>query len=273
MKTSALIWPVVASTLISCGKTSSSNYANVPASFRFTGSASASTLAMTKIEKILDFILPSAQALTPPTLTDSTSRSVVLNSAWVSIEQIELVSGPSPEPSEIDGSEISFNGPYYVDLLSTNPALLDTQNVAAKSVQRIKIKLHQTGQLPSSAPSGLGGNSIYISGTVNGAAFTYSSKDGSEINIGGSKPIIPSSGQDLLVVIRMASLFKKIDFSAVSAGTNISETNRVSSSCPLIDASASDIYTCIRKGIESQSNFGKDDNGDHDLDTRDETVR
>lgn len=77
----------------------------------------------------------------------------------------------------------------------------------------------------------------------------------------------------MLIVIRMADLFKKINLSSIVAPTDIHAGNRVNvvNPCPLIDASANDLYTCFRKGISTEGNFGKDD-GDKDLDANDETV-
>lgn len=269
-----IVWILLGS--LGCAKegTSTGNPVQAEVSFVITGSAQASTVTRNFWQKLVDeLFLPRAIALTPPPLVDSNGSTVVLSTAWISLKEIELKVEESSSGGEEE--EISFSGPYFVDLLSNTPPPIDTQVIAVKPYRRVKMKLHEQGPLPPSAPAGLDGNSIFLEGTIGGVAFSYSSADSTEYEIGGSNSLVPEEALNLLVVIRFSRLFEYIDLSSVSAPTAIDESNRVTvtNPCPLIDSSADDLYTCFRKGMESETNLGKDEDGDNDLDDQDDTVK
>lgn len=245
----------------------------VTTSLAMTGSGQ-NVVVQSNFQKWFSSIIPTAHALTPPLLFDSKGASVNLNEAWVVIKEIEFEAQEVNDGSETDGDEVEFEGPYFVDLLSDVPISFGDAVLPATGIRRVKMKLHEAESLPDSVPAALQSKSIYLSGSVNGVNFTYAADDSSELEIGGSNPIVPSSSQDLLIVIRLADIFNKIDLSSISSSTDIHSGNRVdvSNPCPLIDVSAEDLYTCFRKGLESENDFGKDDDGDHDLDENDETV-
>ena len=260
--------------LAGCNGSSSSPVSSggVSTGMAMTGSGQ-NAVAQTNSQKFFSLFLPSAIALSPPLLVDSTSLNVSLSEAWIVIKEIEFESQELADGSEVDGDEVELQGPFYVDLLSNAPISFGNVSVPETGIRRIKMKLHEADSLPASAPVGLTSKSLYFSGTVNGVAFTYAADDSTELEIAGPNPIVPTSAQDMLVVIRMADLFKKIDLSSILVSTDIHTGNRVSAvgACPLIDASANDLYTCFRKGLETEGNFGNDD-GDMDLDATDETV-
>lgn len=230
-------------------------------------------VALSNTQKFFSLFMPSAVALTPPLLVDSTSLSVNLTEAWIVIKEIEFESQEVAGATEQDGNEVEFQGPYFVDLLSDAPLSFGDAVVPASGLRRVKMKLHEADSLPASVPVELTSKSMYLSGTVNGVAFTYAADDSTELEIGGPNPIVPNSAQDMLIVIRMADLFKKIDLSSINIATDIHAGNRVNvvNPCPLIDASATDLYTCFRKGFSTEGNFGNDD-GDKDLDINDDSV-
>lgn len=230
-------------------------------------------VAQTNVQKLFSLFVPSAIALTPPLLVDSTSLNVNLTEAWVVIKEIEFESQEVADGAEQDGNEVKFQGPYFVDLLSDAPISFGDSILPATGIRRVKMKLHEAESLPASVPAELTSKSIYFSGTVNGIAFTYAADDSTELEIGGPNPVLPNTAQDMLIVIRMADLFKKINLSSIGGATDIHAGNRVNAvnPCPLIDASATDLYTCFRKGLSSEGNFGNDD-GNKDLDINDETV-
>ena len=136
------------------------------------------------------------------------------------------------------------------------------------------MELFRDGPAPAGAPSDLNSNSIYFEGSVGGNLFTYKADDNTEIEVGGDNGITPDASSNLILVIRFAGLFKKIKLSAITNGIVISTNNKVAEAnpCPLIDASASDLYTCFRKGLETTANFGIDSGG-HDLNETDNKVR
>lgn len=230
-------------------------------------------VAQTNVQKLFSLFVPSAIALTPPLLVDSTSLNVNLTEAWVVIKEIEFESQEVADGTEQDGNEVKFQGPYFVDLLSDAPISFGDSILPAAGIRRVKMKLHEAESLPASVPPELTSKSIYFSGTVNGIAFTYAADDSTELEIAGPNPVLPNTAQDMLIVIRMADLFKKINLSSIGGATDIHAGNRVNAinPCPLIDASATDLYTCFRKGLSSEADFGKDD-GDMDLDQNDESV-
>lgn len=246
---------------------------SVAQSLKMTSSFQARPVAQNILDRVLDFILPLAQALVPSALVDSSGRVINLSSAWISIEEIEFETDESGANTDDDDHEIKFHGPYIVDLLASVPFQLDRQMLPQLSYKKIELKLHKTdAALPTGAPSQLIGNSIYLAGTIGSIDFSYTSDDTTDLEIAGPNGVTPDASKDLLVVLRFSDLFKRIDLSAISATTNISSTNRVpaSNACPQIDTQASDLYTCIRKGLGSVSEFGEDD-GDGDLDDSDDS--
>lgn len=258
--------------LAGCNQGGSPSGDGVITGLAMTGSGQPA-VALSNSQKLFSLFIPSAVALTPPLLVDSTSLNVNLTEAWVVIKEIEFESHEVAGDSEQDGNEIEFQGPYFVDLLSNAPISFGDAVVPATGLRRVKMKLHEADTLPGSVPVELASKSIYLSGTVNGVAFTYAADDSTELEISGANPIVPNSTHDMLIVIRMADLFKKINLSSINISTDIHAGNRVNvaGACPLIDASANDLYTCFRKGFSTEGNFGNDD-GDSDLDINDESV-
>lgn len=254
-------------------KPSNSSAGVITTGLTMTGSG-APAVAQSEVQKFLSVFVSSAVALSPPPMVDSTSLVVNLSEAWVVIKEIEFESQELPGASESDGDEVEFTGPFFVDLLSNAPLSFGDAQIPEVGLRRIKMKLHKTATIPTIAPLGLANNSIYMRGTINSVAFSYAADDSTEIEIGGPKPVVPSTAKDMLVEIKTATIFKKINLSSITVSTNISATNRVtvSNPCPLIEASATDLYTCFRKGFAKEANFGNDD-GDFDLDVNDESVR
>jgi len=258
--------------VVSCGDKESSSPGVVTTGFTMTGSGQPA-VAQTNFNKMISLLMPSAIALPPAALVDSTLTPVTLNDAWIVIKSIEFESEEFSTASEVDGDEVELTGPFHVDLLSSLPLSFGDVQVPAAGLRRIKMKLHKVDALPAGAPAGLNNNSIYFTFTRVGISFTYQSDDSAEFEIGGPKPVIPNSTEDLLVEIKTADLIKKINLSGIINGTIISASNRVlrTNPCPLIEPGLADLYTCFRKGLETQANFGSDD-GDFDLDANDESV-
>ena len=201
-------------------------------------------------------------------MVDSNASSVVLSAAWVSIKDIEFEAEETADANEVDGEEIEFAGPYFVDLLSTSPLPFDTDLIAEAAYKRIKMKFHASSSaLPTGVPAQLAGNSIYLAGTVGANNFTFQLDDSTEINVGGANSITPTEGSSLLVEVNLANVFKQISLASVTNNEIIDKTNRHAgiNLCPSIDPSSNDLYTCLRKGLEKHCDFGKDENGDDDL--------
>lgn len=246
----------------------------ITAGISMTASSKAATVASNK--NIWSILLPQANAFISPSMVDSTGAGVNLTNAWVCIKEIEFEASEVPGAAEVDGDDISFRGPYYVDMLSSTPAALDTQLITAGTYQRIKMKLHSSGGvIPTGVPAQLSDNSIYLQGVVGARNFTFQLDDSTEINIGGANPVVPADGGSLLIEVNLANIFKQIDLSTVTNNEVISASARHAgtSLCNAIDASANDIYTCIRKGLEKHADFGKDSDNNGDLGASEDSVK
>ncbi len=258
---------------IGCAKSSGSA---VSTSLSMTGSSQPTSIANYKTQHpLLKFLSPAAVAFAPPAMNDSTGRVVALNKAWIVIKEVEFKMEEIAGATESNSSEIKFRGPYFVDLLSSIPAAFGTTEVPAGIYRRIKMKLEKDAALPAGAPAQLAGKSIYLEGTVSGVQISYAAADGTEFKISGPGGVSLNDTANMVVGIKIADLFKMINLSGISATTAISETNRVSGMnlCPLIDTSAADLFTCFRKGLEKAGKFGKDDNGNGEIETGEDEVQ
>lgn len=251
-----------------------------------TSSASAVVVAYNDkswLEKLTNLFFPKALALPPPSsILDSTGANAIeLGEYWMVIKEIEFKAAESGGTEQ----EIALEGPFTVDMLTSTPSSLGAVGIAAGTYKRIKWKMEHEAPLESSAPAGLSGNSIYISGTVTSQgygsqAFSFSSADGAEFEIGGPNGVVVASSSTLLVTFKIADLLHSIDLSLLAADGSraISESHRIlsltdTSPCPSFDSSARDLYTCIRNGLAQKTDFGKDVDGDHELDSGDEHVK
>lgn len=263
-------------TFISCQQKSDNTTTGNPfVSLAATSSANNATVAKFK-PSLLDFIMPKALAYPPPpTLLDAAGNTIVIQSVWVNFGKIEFKYDEIASGSEVDGDSIEFSGEYAVDLLSNTPASFVSGPISLSQLRRIKLKLIRLPILPIGAPTGFLNKSIYIQGTVNGNTFTYSTEDESFIEIAGPQIVSAISNSTLLLELQVANLIKKTNLSAIVTTTNISDINRVSvaNPCNAIDTSASDLFTCFRKGIETESNLGRDDDGDFQLDPQEDKVK
>lgn len=260
--------------LSGCGKKNATP-SSVSSSLSMTAGSKSATVAMQK--SWLDLVMPKALALVPATIVDSSGLTINLNSSWIVVRDIEFEASEVPGAAEVDGAEVSFKGPYFIDLLSISPVVLDTQSIPASGFQRIKMKLEKSGgtALPPGAPSAMSANSIYVKGTVGLNNFTYQSDDGTEMNIGGAKAVTPVDKGQVLVEINFSNIFKQINMSTVVNNEVITSSARHAGAnlCPLIDSSAQDIYTCIRKALEKNANVGEDADHNDSLDTTEHSVK
>lgn len=263
---------------VGCAKTATN--ANVTAALSMTGSSQPTTLAnYKKAHPLLQLLSPVAVAFAPPAMTDSGTRVVTLNKAWITVKEVEFKLAEVAGAEEATSSEIKFTGPYFVDLLSSIPASFGSAEVPAGVYRRVKMKLEKDSALPAGAPSQLAGNSIYFEGTVSGLAFTYAAPDGTEFKIAGAGGVNLSETANMVLGVKMSDLFRMINMDAVAAAgnKNISDANRIStgtvSACPLIDSTVRDIAACFRKGLEKAGKFGKDSDNDGEIEAGEDEVQ
>jgi hypothetical protein len=258
-----------------CGKKNIAK-STVSSSFSMTAASKPATVVMQK--SWMDFLMPRALALVPTTIVDSTGATIVLNTSWVAVKDIEFEASELPGASEVDGGDVKFRGPYFVDLLSISPVVLDTQSIPSSGFQRVKLKLEKSGgatALPPGAPAALAANSIYLTGTIGANNFTYQSDDGTEMHIGGAKAVTPIDKGQVLIEINFSNIFKQINMSGVVNNETIASTSRHAGAnlCTSIDPSAADIYTCIRKALEKHANVGEDADHNDSLDSNETKVK
>ncbi len=258
--------------LLSCSQ-NGTDTGNPVVSLKINGSSNLATVARNDFwQKVVDFLVPVATAA-PASISDASSRTIILSALWTTMAEIEFETEASASPSEVDGDSVAFAGPFTTNMLVTTVEPVGTATLNISAVRRIKAKLKQTSTLPSGAPLALLNKSIYISGTVGGVAFTFGTTEESEFQVFGPNAVFPASGSEILLQLQIANLFRRIDMSSIAAPTDISAGTPVPTAnpCPTIDPSAADLYTCFRKGLETESNLGVD-NGDDELDQNDDVV-
>lgn len=271
--TKTIIGLATVSQIFGCAKTAQTP--TITSGLAMSGSSKAATVAQYNGKGLLSILLPKANALAAPAgMVDSTGLSITLSSAWVSIKEVEFEADEIKGASETSGSEVSFHGPYFVDLLSNTPLTLDTQPIAQVPYHRIKVQMHASGgTLPSGAPGLLASNSIIVAGMVATNNFEFRLDDSTEMNIGGANSVVPADGGRILIEINFADIFKQINMSSITNNEVISASNRHATTCPSIDASATDVYTCVRKALEKRANFGEDRDSDGALEAGEESVK
>lgn len=278
MKTpfNTLVSTLLFSSVISSCNQGSGSGSSVKTNFSMTGSNEV-TVASTAPQKFWKTIIPTAIALEPINLKDSGNRSVDLDQAWIVVKKIQFKTSATADNNESAEDSVMYKGPFYVDLLSDHPISFGQISLPEQGLRRVKMLLHKatSGDMPSIAPSELVGKSIFLKGQVNGLNFSYAADDTTDFSISGPNAVVPEEGKDFLAVIRLVDLFKKIDLSDVVDGTQITASNRVTTStndpCPEIHPGANDLYTCFKAGIAMEAKFGKD-NGDKELNASDEIV-
>ena len=245
-------------------------------SFAINGSSQNATVArFFKRSPFYEIFFPIANATPPASLRDSQGAIITLNQFWTTTGSIEFKSNESKSTDEVDGSEASFEGPFTVDLLQSDVSNFGPANIPTSTIRRVKIRLRRTAAASAGAPTGLTGESIYISGTVSGHSFVFVTRDEPTLEISGANSVITSNGDTLLLQIQTANFFRQIDLSSIATSVSISESNRVStngSACPRINMSASDLYTCFHDSFAAAANLGRD-KGSHELLPDDSTLK
>lgn len=278
MKKNKLIYLLIlalTAEIISCGNSQGTATGNPLVNLNITGAAQPATAYYKKNKKtIWDFLINPSYAFPPPaSLLDKSGLPVTLSDFWVSFSEIELKYTTAAEIGEVDGDSIEFAGQYTVNLFSSSPSSVATSSLQRGSIRRIKYKTRNISDLTSGAPGGMLNSSLYLSGNVNGRNFIFKSTEQLTLETSGPNLVTFASGDHLLLQIKTADLIRKIDLSTITNGTTISEGFRVpfANPCPLISATAPDVYTCFIKGIQLQNKVGKDD-GDNVFSVGEETI-
>lgn len=270
---------VAGTALVGCQDPAESTTTGNPVvALKLTGSSQAASYAALDSSFgnwLKNALFPSAQALPPPVMTDSSgTRAVTLSEFWMTVGEVEFKATETADAGEVEGADVEFQGPYTVDLFDSQPDILAQGPIGTDGLRRIRVKYVRTQTLPAGTPSGLNDKAVYLTGVVDGNSFTFTMETEVTFEVGGPNLVSLNSGNTVILQVETASLISKIDLSAVTNGVSISETNRVSATnpCPTIDAGANDLFTCFEKGIETQSRLGKDSDDDGELEIGDDTV-
>lgn len=269
---------IFSSLLFACAKKDSGTSTGNPmVELTMTSSNNVATVAKNFFQFLMGQLFPNSYAKTPPnSMVDSQNNSITITKFWISLGEIEFKFEETASASE--SSEISFTGPYDVDMLSDSLTPLASNTISTNQFRRLKYKLKKFTTQPSTAPSGVLNNAIYIEGTVNSKSFIYTSSSEVEITVSGGTSVEAVNSSRILIQLQLANLIRKLNLSSITSSsiTNINESNRLNvgaNACSSIDSSLTDIYSCILKGLSSESNIGRDDNKDGDLGSNETTVK
>ncbi len=211
-------------------------------------------------------------ALSPPALQDAAGRAVSLSDYWMALKTIEIrstqVNGGSEAP------DVKYIGPYAINMLASNPPYFGATSIIPP-VLRFKAVFQKLDFAAPGAPAGMTNYAVYIAGQVNGLSFVVRSDEGIVYEVAGPNAVSPPSNGVLLLSVKTANLFKKINLAAVTNGMTIDPSNRVAAvnPCPTINSSATDLYTCFKDGLRTEANFGHDRDGNDELDPTESTVK
>lgn len=279
MKSVKLIFKFILIALISssCAKKDpGTSTGNPMVELTMTSSNNVATVAKSFLHLLINSLIPPTFAKLPPnSMVDSQGNNVTISKFWISLGEMEFKLEETASSEE--SAEVSFTGPYSIDMLSDTISPLATSAISTNQFRRLKYKLKKFTSVPNNAPADVLNNAIYISGTVNGNPFIYTTSSEVENSIAGPSAVQAPDQSRILVQLQLANLIKKINLSGINSPTttNINEANRLSGStvCPSVDTSLTDVYTCFLKGFESESNIGRDDNKDGELNSSESTVK
>ncbi len=245
----------------------------VTVNMKITASSQVASPAIVKHFHILpNLFINKVFALAPPALQDSTGRTVTLSDYWMALKTIEIRSTQTSGGGET--ADVKYVGPYAINMLASNPPFFGAILITPP-ILRFKAIFQKLDFAAPGAPVGMTNYAVYFAGQVNGLSFIVRSDEGITYEVSGPNPVSPPDNGVLLLSVKTANLFKRINLAAVTNGINIDPTNRVPAAnpCPTINASATDLYTCFKDGLHTQANFGHDRDENDELDNTDSTVK
>lgn len=270
ISTLAVLSSAVALSGIGCTKDKQEGLSSVETSIKMRGTTVPGLVASSQKPLFLEeLFFPKANAYTALSMEDSQGNVVNLSQAWMVVTDVEFEVDDDNLPEGVEDLEFEeLPGPYGVDLLSSEPLSFGQIALPDLAYRNLNMRLQAAETTFAGAPAGLSGNCIYLAGTVGTNDFEFQADEDDHYEVTGPSGFNPAEGQDLLIVVNLADLFKKIDMSALPDGAVINSTNRFPGSnlCPSIKESADDIYECITRGLGKQSLIGNDEDDDGDLD-------
>lgn len=245
----------------------------VTVNMKITASSQVASPAIVKNFHFLpNLFISKVFALSPPALQDSAGRAVTLSDYWMALKSIEIRSTQTSGGGETP--DVKYVGPYAINMLASNPPFFGAILIIPP-VLRFKAVFQKLDFAAPGAPAGMTNYAVYFAGQVNGLSFIIRSDEGLVYEVAGPNAVSPPNNGILLLSVKTAILFKRINLAAVTNGMTIDPANRVAAvnPCPTINASATDLYTCFRDGLHTEANFGHDRDGNDELDTTESTVK
>ncbi len=262
--------------LLSCQKSDNGGTTTgnpVTVNMKITASSQVASPAIVKNFHFLpNLFINKVFALAPPALQDSAGRAVTLSDFWMALKTIEIRSTQTSGGGETP--DVKYVGPYAINMLGSNPPFFGSILITPP-VLRFKAVFQKLDFAAPGAPAGMTNYAVYFAGQVNGQSFIVRSDEGITYEVAGPNPVSPPNNAILLLSLKTANLFKRINLAAVTNGMTIDPTNRVAAAnpCPTINASATDLYTCFKDGLHTEANFGHDRDSNDELDATESTVK
>lgn len=278
MKNSLLVFflSLLSSGLLSCQKSDNGGTTTgnpVTVNMKITASSQVASPAIAKTFHFLpNLFISKVFALSPPALQDSAGRAVTLSDYWMALKTIEIRS--TQVSGAVDSPEVKYVGPYAINMLVSNPPYFGAISILPP-VLRFKAVFQKLDFAAPGAPAGMTNYAVYFAGQVNGLSFIVRSDEGIVYEVAGPNAVTPPNNGVLLLSVKTANLFKRINLAAVTNGMTIDPNNRVATAnpCPSINPSATDLYTCFKDGLRTEANFGHDRDGNDELDAIESTVK
>ena len=236
------------------------NSNNVRLIFSSTNAKHTTTAGL--FRRMLDSLLPKEVIAAVSVSTDGGGNPVELTDFRFAVHEIEF----EKEVNDVEVREVEFHGPYILDLLDESGPLKQTigdTEIPADTYTGIEMEIHKAVNLGADHP--LKDRSIYLAGRVDRGAgwetFEMHHDAEEEFYLNGGNPITVTegtTGNDLIVDIKLASIFDNIDLGTANLSEAISNYSN--------DPVNRSLALTLKNNIKAAADFGKDEDGDSSLD-------
>ncbi len=240
-----------------------------------------------------------ARALLRTTLTDipvtdtagNVSGHITISDAWVVIKEVELQGEDDDENADDDINKLEFVGPFALDLLTgtSYPEIpqvtIDTGVYTDIELDIEKLQNNDLTGMPN-LPQGIADKlldySVYIEGSYDSAdgttyvavPFLLALEDGDEFEFSGtdfsSGFMVDDQGvNDIIVAFRLNEWFRFDNTETNSDNFTLEDAiadNGNGNEIILRSNTNSEVMHVIADNLEESAEYGKDEDGDHELD-------
>ena len=284
--------------LVGCNSTtagSDDGLGNVSLKFSTSSAQTSKSIIASSAVNTRSLISTPVSGITVTDTSGNISGTIDLNSAWVVIKDIGFeaegeVHTTDSTSTSTDDSELEFIGPYVLDVLTgTTYPDLSQIDIGAGSYRNIKINIEKLAaadagnitNLATDVANKLASYSLYLAGTYTSAdgtsyvdiPFSLSLSDEVEFSFAGSSSpkafVIEDQGQnDIIIAFNLDEWFA-FNNSETNSDSLLLESAITSSGSSyelvLDNSTNSTIMEVIKDNIEESAKYGKDKNGDGEL--------